>query len=231
MPKEHLHAHATSSTPHNWEQPECQFPYRNPAQLYKSWAACSRDTRNGGIPAKNARHHLGVKAAPIIPFAEGIMDFLSTFAPFLLHVELGFIGVFFMNHMVIICRIGDKKATEAELESLSDMLEYEISLEDEELGEESVATPLAQARRQEEMAVAVASAEVREVEGQLEEELGFMAREQSLKERLVAAARGEEGREELEAICRREGHPYLMRRFREQTRDHSCYLHCLLTGM
>ena len=199
-------------------------------QLYKSWAACSRDTRNGGIPAKNARHHLGVKAAPIIPFAEGIKDFLSTFAPFLLHVELGFIGVFFMNHMAIICRIGDKKATEAELEWLSDMLENEICLEEQELGEESVTTPLAQARMQEETAVAVASAEVREVEGQLEEELGFMAREQSLKERLVAADKGEEGREELEAICRREGHPYLMRRFREKNRDLSCYLHCLLTG-
>ena len=72
--KEHLHAHATSNTPHNWEQPGCQFAYRNPEQLYKSWVACSRDTRNGGIPAKNARHHLGVKAAPIIPFPEGIKD-------------------------------------------------------------------------------------------------------------------------------------------------------------
>ena len=194
--------------------------------------ACSRDARNGGIPAKNARHHLGVKAAPIIPFPEGIRDFLGTFAPFPLHLELGINGAYFMDHMVTVCRICEKKATEVELESLSDMFEYDVCLEEqEELGEEIVATPLAQAKRQEETAVAVASAEVREVKSKLEEELAVMAREQSLKERLVAAAKGEEGREELEAVCRQEGHPYLMKRFREQTRNLSCYLHCLLTGM
>ena len=132
--------------------------------------------------------------------------------------------------MVTVCRIVDEMATEAELESLSDLLEHELGLEEQE-EDGTVTTPLAQARKQEETAVAVASAEVREVEVKLEEELGFMAREQSLKERLVAAAKGEEGREELEAICRREGHPYFMRKFRENNRNLSCYLHCLLTGM
>ena len=230
--KEHLHSHATYSTPHNWEQPGCQFAYRNPEQLYKSWAACSRYTRNGGIPAKNARYHLGVKAAPLIPFPEGIKDFLGTFAPFPLHTELGINGVFLVDHMVTVCRIGDNLATEAELEFLSDLLEHEAGLEDQEEQEQDiVTTPLLLARRQEETAVAVASAELNEVKGQLEDELGVMVREQSFRERLVAAAKGEEGREELEAVCRQEGHPYLMRKFREQTRNLSCHLHCLLTGI
>lgn len=75
----YLHSHATSNTPHNWEQPGCQF--HDPEQLYKRWVACRRDSRNGGNTAKNARLHYGVKAAPIIPFGEGIKDFLGTFLP------------------------------------------------------------------------------------------------------------------------------------------------------
>ena len=117
----YLHSHATSNTPHNWEQPGCQF--HDPEQLYKRWVACRRDSRNGGNTAKNARLHYGVKAAPIIPFGEGIKDFLGTFLP--LPPEPGARPEWrlLVDRMVTVCRIGDKRATEAKLESLSDLLE------------------------------------------------------------------------------------------------------------
>ena len=97
---------------HNWEQPDCMFPYRTAESLIKNWVACSRDTRNGGSVVKNAKNHIGSKASPILP---GHKDFLGCLAPFLLHLDLGICGKFFLDHCVTVCRILDKLAVEEEL--------------------------------------------------------------------------------------------------------------------
>jgi hypothetical protein len=113
--KAHLRAHANHLRPHNWEEKDCRFPFRYPEQLHSSDQACSRDTRNGGDKAKNAHWHLGSKAAPLIPFPKGIKDLLSLLAPCLLHIDLGIVGKFFLDHAEVMCRILDKTASEAEL--------------------------------------------------------------------------------------------------------------------
>ena len=90
VPKAHLAEHATNSLPHNWEELDCTcWPDRTGPDLLASSAACSRDTRNQGDPAKNARHHHGSKKPPMIPFPKGQKNLRSSFATFLLHVDLG----------------------------------------------------------------------------------------------------------------------------------------------
>ena len=83
-------------------------------------------------------------------------DLLSTFATFLLDVKLGLDGVWLLDHVVVICRICDKQATEAELENLTDLLEHEACGDEQEQEEQdsavgdTMAMPLLQARMQEE---------------------------------------------------------------------------------
>ena len=94
MTKEHLATCATAGGVHNWEQKGCVFPPRTPQSLHRNAVACSLDTRNNGDMAKNAKYHHSSKATPIIPYKAGITDMLGVFAPFLLHLDLGFVGIF-----------------------------------------------------------------------------------------------------------------------------------------
>ena len=82
VPAAHLKGHATSGLPHNWEQECCIFPYRDPEDLFRNWVACSRDPRNQGNPAKNAKYHFGSKACPILQLPSSVNNFLEVFPPF-----------------------------------------------------------------------------------------------------------------------------------------------------
>jgi hypothetical protein len=230
--REHLGNHAIDGKPHNWEN--CRSPYRYPGHIYKSWVACSQDPRNNGDPVKNAKHHFGSKASPVMTFAEGIRDLLSTFAPFLLHIDLGVIGVWFLNHAQLVARIIDQQASEAELLELSDMLAQEMEEEEQEdTGSASggnAATPILLERKKLEAELKIASTELLDVKAELEGEREVMASQENFRECLVAVSKGDEGREQLLSIGRQLGHPYCLVGFNKSTKNLACFPHCLLTG-
>ena len=86
-----------------------------------------------GQPCKNAKYHFGSKACPILQLPSSVKNFLEVFPPFPLHLDLGILGVWFLNHMIVICRIIDRTATVVALENLSDQTPEE--LDEEEQGE------------------------------------------------------------------------------------------------
>ena len=141
--------------------------------------------------------------------------------------------MWFLDHMIVICRIIDRTATVVALENLSDHTPEE--LDEEEQGE--------QEREQEEddnhnllasqmqtVQLRKAVTELELAEARLEVERGLVEKEESLQARLVAVVKGQEGEEELLAIGRKEGSTYLKKRFKETVKDFSCSSFCLLTG-
>ena len=218
---------------HNWEQPDCMFPYRTSESLIKNWVACSRDTRNGGSTVKNAKNHGGSKASPILPFPPGHKDFLGCLAPFLLHLDLGICGKFLIDHMAIVCRIHDKLAVEEELQLLTDLLAEEVPEqegEERKEGEEELETPILMEQRRQAAEVAVAAAEQQLAVASLEQERELLMTQETYKEVVQAAAQGPAGREVLLELSKKTGAPYLHKRFLASCRKLSCAPHCLLTG-
>jgi hypothetical protein len=232
--KGHLAEHATNSLPHNWEELACIFLDRNPEHLLASSAACSQDTRNQGDPAKNARHHCGSKAPPMLPFPKDLLNLRLVFATFLLHVDLGVLGKWLPDHMIMVCRIMDKTASEGELATLSDLLAGE---QGEELEEEQdvVSTagraPLHEGRQRHAQVIAEKATELELVKAELNEEAEIVMKEEVMLRRLEAVVKGPDGVKELEAIGRKEGASYLRKKFQKECEGFSCRGHCLLTGM
>ena len=71
VPKEHLHAHATSSSPHNWEQPGCQFPYRDPEQLYQELGGLQQGLQEWRQPGQERSPPLRRQGGPHHPLWRG----------------------------------------------------------------------------------------------------------------------------------------------------------------
>ena len=238
VPREHLKSHTLSDKPHNWEQPGCCFDRRTPQTLQDDWLACSQDTRNGGDPAKNAKFHHSVKARALVPFPKGVKDLLSTHAPSPLHIDLGLVGVGFLDHAELQARLLDKTATTEDVERLrnnpSDQAWYEEAGEDEQnLDGNSNTLPLNQAampQRQEDLEVAEAATELELAKSEIEQEAEVLQKAKSFMVRVKAVTRGPEGVQELNAIGRQEGEYYFKKRFKTTTRGFSCFPHCLLTG-
>ena len=225
VPKEHLASHATSGLPHNWEQEECRFALRTPENLHRDALLCSMDRRNNGVATKNARYHNGSKAAPIIPFAPGVRDLLSTIGLPLLHMELGILGKWQLDHMQLNARIIDQKGNEAELQLVTDLL-----LDETGLKEELATTPAQLERLLEDARLAAVATELDLAKTSLQVEQSLALQEGSYRDRLVAVGKGEAGRKELLALCRREGHQHRYKKFETAARNLACHPHCLLTG-
>jgi hypothetical protein len=220
----HLKGHAASSKPHNWEQKRCVFPNRLPDGLDENWMRCSQDTRNGGDPAKNAKHHGGQKAPRMNPYRAGIQDLTEAEPPQLLHYDLGIIGVATINHMVVVQQIRDGTATEADLLKVTDLLAEERVAEGED-GEETEGPELMLHSQE----LRVKAAELNLAEAELQAEVELCVAELERQARVQAVARGDE--EELHKIAKKAGQKYLSRRFRAGTANFSCSSYCLLTGI
>ena len=223
--KEHLASHATSGLPHNWEQEDCMFAPRTPENLHRDALLCSMDRRNNGVAAKNARNHNGSKAAPIIPFAPGVRDHLTTIGLPLLHLDLGILGKWLLDHMQLNARIIDQKGNEDELQLVTDLLLDETSLQ-----EELATTPAQLERLLEDARLAAVATELDLAKTSLQVEQSLALQEGSYRARLVAVGKGEAGRKELLALCRSEGHQHRYKKFETAGRNLACHPHCLLTG-
>ena len=225
VPKEHLASHTTSGLPHNWEQEDCRFALRTPENLHRDALLCSMDRRNNGVAAKNARNHNGSKAAPIIPFAPGVRDLLTTIGLPLLHLDLGILGKWLLDHMQLNARIIDQKGNEDELQLVTDLLLDETSLQ-----EELATTPAQLERLLEDARLAAVATELDLAKTSLQVEQSLALQEGSYRARLVAVGKGEAGRKELLALCRSEGHQHRYKKFETAGRNLACHPHCLLTG-
>lgn len=225
MTREHLGTCATAGRVHNWEQEGCVYPPRTPQTLHRNAVACSQDTRNNGDMAKNAKFHHSSKATPIIPFKADTTDMLGVYAPFLLHTDLGIAGKWWPDHAETVCRVMDKNASEEELLNLTDVWE------DKSSEEQGAATPILNERQKQKAELTAAAREKEEITDKLEWERQVMMKEDRYRQYLVAATKGEEGREELLSLSKEDGNSYKQKKFDSKARrDLSCFPHCLLSG-
>ena len=230
--KAHLAEHANHDRPHNWENVECIFPFRSPAGTIRNAQACSRDKRNGGAMEKNARHHQGSKAAPIIPFPAGLKDFLDILSTCPLHVDLGVLGKWAIDRGLQTARILDGKASEAELADISDQLLEERGEEEEEGEGEPANSPQPgpitreRTRLQQELLERALEKELAELEN--EEKQEQLVKLEVVLPRLVAVMEGDE--ETLLAISKKSGASYFKKKFKGDSQHLTCSSHCILTG-
>ena len=119
----------------------------------------------------------------------------------------------------------DKNASEEELLNLTDEWMGESSAEEQE-----AATPILNERQQREAELTAAAREKEDIMDKLEWERQVMMKEDRFREYLVAAAKGEEGREELLSLSKVDGDSYKQKKFDSEARTLSCFPHCLLSG-
>jgi len=223
--KSHLAQHAQHDDPHNWENVKCIFPFRTPTGTIRNAQACSRDKRNGGAMEKNARYHQGSKAPPIIPFPDGLKDFLDILSTCPLHVDLGVLGKWAIENGILDGRILDGKASEAELADISDQLLEERG-EEEEGGEPANAPqpgPITRERTrlQQELLEKALEKELAELEKEEKQEL--LVKLEVVLQRLVAGV--EEDEETLLALSKRSGSNYFKKKFRGDSKHLTCFSH------